>query len=152
MNEDIEACARKTIQRTADLNCDKTDFSTWNAADRDAYRTAVALLTLPPLMTDDSVRALVGELPGFDELGYSDLAGSANADRHEGREWLPRYKLALALLAQTVGILDGVCSRIASALADNKPAGASIAKLRTEANALWLAHLRVVGDHTKELT
>ncbi len=106
------------------------------------------MMTLPPLMTADGVRGIMdslGDLPGGPSR-YADFAASANADRHEGREWLPRYKLALALLAQSLGILDGVCSRIASALADNKPASETLSKLRSEANVLWLAHLRACAD------
>lgn len=145
MSDEIEMCARRTIQRTADTNTDR-DFDQWPAADRDAYRTAVALLTPPPRMTAESVHSLTGDLSNSSPDEYADLAASANADMHEGRDWLPRYKLALALLAQTVGILDGVCSKLAFVWA-GKPDGETIAKLRTEANILWLAHLRVVGDN-----
>lgn len=144
MTDDLETAARRTIQRASDANTDRK-FEDWPAADRDAYRTAVALLTLPPLVTADGVRAMVGEVRGLSPQDYADLAASANADRHEGRDWLPRYKLALAVLAQAIGVLDGVCSKLASVWA-GKPEGATIVRLRSEANELWLAHLRAIAD------
>ena len=50
------------------------------------------------------IRELLGNPDCLTEQDYADLAGSANADPDESAEWLPYYKLALALLMQAFGV------------------------------------------------
>jgi hypothetical protein len=52
------------------------------------------------------VRAAIGDHAALDDEDYELLAASANADPHEGAEWLPYYKIALGLLMQGFGVLD----------------------------------------------
>jgi hypothetical protein len=57
-------------------------------------------------MTAKQIRDLIGD-EACEAGNILDLTESANADPHEGAECLPQYKLALALLAQSCGTLDG---------------------------------------------
>lgn len=96
-------------------------------------------------MDEARLRQLLGEWMPTDRRDVADIVASANADEHEGAEWLPRYKAALSLLAQMAGVLTGTLIPLETALA-GQPAAATIAARMKEADRLWQAHLRLVGD------
>jgi hypothetical protein len=56
-------------------------------------------------LTEERIRELLlnSFIIGREPDGFANLLKSANADPEEGAEWLPYYKLALALLMQAFG-------------------------------------------------
>lgn len=95
-------------------------------------------------MTADDVRRLIGDVPGLTPEDFAGLVESANADPHEGADTLPRYKLAMALLAQQAGLLTGVLERLLVGLGPTTPAGLTVTANLAEAGALWDAHLKAI--------
>lgn len=57
----------------------------------------------------EEVLKLCGE--DFTSGDTDELLAAANADPQEGPEWLPYYKLAVAMNAQTIGYLCGLLER-----------------------------------------
>lgn len=67
------------------------------------------------LLTEDRLEELLK--PFGDCFGPREAEGfltSANADPEEGAEWLPYYKLAVAMNAGTIGYLCGVLTQLLS--------------------------------------
>ena len=92
---------------------------------------------------------LFGDSPHLiDAVGLGDLLVSANADPHEGAEWLPYYKAALGVLMQAFGMLEATCqTAIDMASAAPVPTAKWQRLLHTRDKSLDLArlHLRPCG-------
>lgn len=58
------------------------------------------------MLTVERVRAVLADCTLFNDDDFRALTASANADPEEGAEWLPYYKLALAVLMQAFRTLD----------------------------------------------
>ena len=91
-------------------------------------------------MTAAEIRRLIGD-ECSDMCGILDLVESANADPHEGSECLPRYKLALSLLAHAMGAYSAVFDKLIAVHAD-KAFVESLRKIQRENTLLWESHLR----------
>lgn len=96
-------------------------------------------------MTTREVQRLLGDIPDHIAEGLDGLVDAANADSGEGVEWLPRYKLALSLLANAIGMASGALTKLATAF-DRQPAGVTIRRIHSEISDLWEAHLRCIGE------
>jgi len=96
-------------------------------------------------VTTSEVKMLLGDLPEHISEGLDGLVDAANADSGEGVEWLPRYKLALSLLANAIGMASGTLTKLATVF-DRQPAGATIRRIHSEISDLWEAHLRCIGE------
>ena len=63
------------------------------------------------MLTEERLEEVL-KLVGDDFTGDTDeLLAAANADPEEGAEWMPYYKLAVAMNAQTIGYLCGLLER-----------------------------------------
>lgn len=95
-------------------------------------------------MNAEDVRRILGDVSGWEEWDYAAVAESASADSHEGAECLPRYKLALSLLAQSCGLLDATLGKLLVGLGPDTPAGRTVAANLESARELWAKHLLAI--------
>lgn len=72
-------------------------------------------------ISEERLRAVLfnSDLIDADDDGFPGLLRAANADPDEGPEWLPYYKIALALLIQALGAAEAIAY---SAIKDPNPA------------------------------
>lgn len=96
-------------------------------------------------MDETRLRQLLSEWMPSDPGDFAAILEQANADSHEGIEWMPRYKAALSCLAHAMGILTGTLQKLQMGLA-TQPAGAVIQARLAESNRFWEAHLNLVAD------
>ena len=102
-------------------------------------------------ITEADVRAVLG--PGYkgDRKDVAQLVASANADPREGVEWLPYYKLALAVLAEAAGQIQGLAEVISRDMPpDHLPGRVVVEEALRWFDGMFRVHLRVCGlgpDH-----
>lgn len=96
-------------------------------------------------MTEDRLRKLLGPFYPADPDDAEAMLKQANADPHEGKEWVPRYKAALSLLAMECGYLAGVIDKIRF-VASEKGYREELQRRLDVAGEYWQAHLRLVAD------
>ena len=93
------------------------------------------------MLTEEKLREVIGD---WSEIDYFAVLETANADPHEGAEWLPYYKAAMAILAEECGGMAAILSKMLVAYGDN-PAGKTIRKTLERMQVFWLAHLKLCG-------
>ena len=114
-------------------------------SERDTLRAECDRLREFVPMTESRLRELLGPFYPDDAEDAEDVLRQANADPQEGKEWLPRYKAALSLLAMECGYLAGVIDKIRS-VATDKSYRDKLQRRLNVASQYWQAHLRLVAD------
>ncbi len=93
-------------------------------------------------MTLEEIKAVIGEPKCLTEEDWSDLVKASANDSHEGAEMLPRYKVALNLLASAMGMAHGTLVGVALGFKD-QPRGELLNKVIGDLKELWEAHLKI---------
>lgn len=110
-------------------------------------------------LTEDRIRAVLGDSPLVTPGFVADVLATANADSEEGADWLPYYKLSLGILAQAFGMLEEVAAEgLRAAYARGFAPDSATARwaesrerILGEAKSLFLLHLRPTGIGPDEL-
>ena len=103
----------------------------------------------PGELTEERLREVIGPTPLLDDEDYRLLVGSANADAHEGADWLPYYKAANGLLMQAFAMVEVVA---AIPITPGSQADGRRAALIRKARGLVLLSQRVCGIGPQDVT
>lgn len=114
-------------------------------SERDTLRAECDRLREFVPMTESRLRELLGPFYPDDAEDAEDVLRQANADPQEGKEWLPRYKAALSLLAMECGYLTGVIDGMRGNTT-SKFIYERLSRAIVIADKYWQAHLRLVAD------
>lgn len=96
-------------------------------------------------ITEADVRAVIGPVEHLDAEDIAGVVEQANADAHEGPEWMPYYKAATALDALALGTATGTLKWAERLFPEHDPRAVKLRRVLAEVEELFRASCRCTG-------